>query len=95
MPKSSLLIFFPLWLNIFRWLRPLLKIGLKREPNEDDIYAVSDGMQSAQNTDALAKSWQIELAKKNPSILRAMLRLYGLIALVVPFLYAIVDIAVT
>lgn len=80
--------------NIFRWLKPLLKTGFERELNEDDVYAVSDCMQSAQNTDAFEKQWQIELEKPNPSFIRVILKIYGFEAIVVPLLYAIASTAV-
>lgn len=67
----------------------MLKTGLKRELDEDDIYAVSDSMRSAQNTDAFAQQWQIELKKQNPSIIRVMLKLYGFEALLITLFYAI------
>lgn len=66
-----------------------MRTGLKRELDEDDIYAVSDCMKSAQNTDVFAKQWDIELKKKNPSIIRVILKLHGFGALSVTFLYAI------
>lgn len=72
-----------------RWFNRIAKIGNKRELNEDDIYAVKDGMQSARNTDEFAKEWQTELEKENPSIVRALFRLYGFKTLLVTFLYAI------
>lgn len=75
-------------------MRSLLNTGLKRELNEDDIYAPLDSMQSAQNTDAFAKQWEIELEKGNPSIIRVIWKLYGFEAFVVPLLIAITTAAI-
>lgn len=76
--------------NVFyRWFNQLAIIGRKRELNEDDIYAVTNGMQSARNTDAFAKEWQNELEKKDPSLVRVIFRLYGFKALSLTFLYAV------
>lgn len=43
----------------------MLKLGLKRTIEDDDIYNVSTSMQSKTNTDILANLWEIELQKKN------------------------------
>lgn len=73
----------------YRWFNQLAINGRKRELNEDDIYAVTKGMQSDRNTDAFAQEWQIELKKPDPSIVRVIFRLYGFKALSLTFLYAI------
>lgn len=73
----------------FRWLNPLVKAGSKRELGEDDIYANVDSMSSAKNTDAFANEWQMELEKKDPSIIRVILKLHGYKVLLVTFVYAI------
>lgn len=75
--------------DIFRWLRPLVKTSLTRDLNEDDIYEARDSMQSAQITDAFERLWQLELDKKNPSIIRVMFKLYGFEVLLITFLYSI------
>lgn len=81
-------------LSIDRWLKPLFKIGYERELDEDDIYAIPDGMQSAQNTETLAQEWDIELKRTNPSIIRVILRLYGYKAISVTFLFAVACVTV-
>lgn len=64
---------------------------MKRELDEDDIYAVKNSMQSAQNTDAFEKQWRIELQNKNPSIVRVMFKLYGSEILLTTFFYGILS----
>lgn len=73
----------------YRWFNRLAGIGRERELNEDDMYAATDGMRSAQNTDAFAREWQIELEKTDPSVVRVIFRLYGFKALSLTFLYAV------
>lgn len=55
----------------------MFKIGMTRTIEADDIYAVTNGLRSDRNTEAFVKLWQLELQKKNPSILRVMLKLHG------------------
>lgn len=50
---------------------------MKRSIEEDDIYGVTNSMRSDQNTNEFAKLWALELKKKNPSILRVMLKIHG------------------
>ncbi|KAG4077638.1 hypothetical protein HA402_009029 [Bradysia odoriphaga] len=59
------------------WLKPLFTIGLKRAIEEDDIFAITNSMRSDQNTEKFAKLWELELKKKNPSMIRVMLRANG------------------
>lgn len=56
----------------------MLALGLTREINENDIYAVTNDMRSDQITEMFAKQWQLELEKENLSILRVVWKLYGL-----------------
>lgn len=63
--------------SFFRWLKDLFAIGLKRSIEEDDIYEVLDGMRSDKITKKFVKSWDEELQKESPSILRVIYKLYG------------------
>lgn len=60
----------------FRWLKPLLATGLKRDIQEDDIYAVNNDMRSDSNTEAFAKLWELECKKPKPSLLRILVKMY-------------------
>lgn len=62
---------------------------MKRAIEEDDIYAVPNDMQSDRNTEAFRKLWQMELKKKNPSILRVILKLHGFGVLTIGLLFSI------
>lgn len=74
---------------LFRWLKPMFAIGMKRAIEEDDIYAVTNSMRSDQNTEQFAKLWQLELKKKNPSIWRVMLKIHGFKVLTFGLLFSI------
>lgn len=72
----------------------MINTSLKRDLDEDDIYATRNSMRSAQNTDAFAKLWAIELQKKSPSIIRVIVKLYGLQILLMAFLYSFTAVVV-
>lgn len=67
----------------------MFSIGMNRTIEEDDIYAVTDGMRSDKNTDKFAKLWELELKKKNPSIFRVMLKVHGFEVLTLGLLFSV------
>lgn len=73
----------------FRYLKPILITGWKRPLEVDDIYAVTNSMRSDKNTDDFAKLWDIESKKKNPNILRVILKLHGTTVFTLGILYSI------
>lgn len=75
--------------HLFRWLNPLLKIGLHREIEDDDIYAVPNSLRSDQNTEQLEKLWQVESKKKDPSFRRVIFQAYGVLIFTTELLYSI------
>lgn len=78
----------------FRWLKPILTLGLTREININDIYATTNDMRSDKNTEAFSKQWQLELEKKNPNFLRVLWNLYGYELLIVSVLSSILSSAI-
>lgn len=62
--------------HFFRWLKPLFSISWKRPIDENDIDAPLNSLRCKENTEAFAEQWELELKKKNPSILRVMMKLY-------------------
>lgn len=64
-------------------------IGWKRAIEEDDMYAVKDNMRSDSNTEGFAKLWELECKKKNPSLLRIMVKMYLYKVLPIGFLFAV------
>lgn len=54
----------------------MLATGLKRDIQEDDIYAVNNDMRSDSNTEAFAKLWKLECKKPKPSLLRILVKMY-------------------
>lgn len=72
-------------------MKPLFKIGWNRAIEEDDIYAVTDGMASERNTDAYVKLWDLEKKKPNPNILRVIFPVHGYKMLAIGILLAIFE----
>lgn len=69
----------------------MFKIGWNRAIEEDDIYAVTSGMESQTNTDIYAHLWDMELKKQNPSITRVIFKVHGFKSLAIGLLYAICE----
>lgn len=67
----------------------MIKVGLSREIEEDDIYTVTNSMRSDENTEAFSKLWQFELDKEKPNIFRAMLKMHGYKVIILSFFYSI------
>lgn len=70
-------------------MKPLIKAGIRRELQEEDIYAVTNSMKSEKNTKTFAKFWQTELNKENPSIFRVLLNVCGYKAITLIVVYSI------
>lgn len=69
----------------------MFKIGLKRGIENDEIYEVTDTLRSERNTAVFAKAWESELKRKNPSMWRVMLKIYGFNVFSVSILFTIAD----
>lgn len=69
----------------------MFKIAWNRAIEEDDIYAVTNGMKSEQNTEAYAKLWDSELKKRNPSIARVIFKVHGFKSLAIGLLFAVCE----
>lgn len=69
----------------------MFEISWSRAIEADDIYAVTDGMQSERNTEAYVKLWDVELEKRNPSITRVIFKVHGYRSLAIGLLYALCD----
>lgn len=78
---------------IWRWLRPLFRLGLKRSIQEEDIYEVTNHFRCEENTELLSQAWNEELKKKNPSIIRALFKLGGFKILLISIIYSVGDTA--
>lgn len=59
-------------------MKDILRLGHKRPIEENEIYNVKDGWKSERITEKLDKFWTKEKAKKSPSLLNALFKLYGL-----------------
>lgn len=69
----------------------MIKIGLNRSIEEDDIYDVTNSMRSDHNTEEFAKLWELELKKKNPSIIRVIFKIHGFNMMFYGILYSITE----
>ncbi|XP_031639083.1 multidrug resistance-associated protein 4-like [Contarinia nasturtii] len=74
------------------WLNPMLSIGMSRTIESEDIYEVTNSLQSDRNTETFAKLWELELQKRNPSILRVMLKVHGFKVFTLGVLYCLGEI---
>ncbi|KAF5294167.1 hypothetical protein FQR65_LT10878 [Abscondita terminalis] len=61
----------------FTYIFDTLRTGASRDLNTHDVYEVLDNFQSKKLCERLEKEWKKELKKKNPSILKALLRMFG------------------
>lgn len=71
----------------------MFRMGMRRTIEEEDIYEVKNGMQSDRNTERFAELWQLELKKKNPSILRVIFKVFGLKFSVFALLFLVAETA--
>lgn len=69
----------------------MFKIGLNRALEDDDIYDVTDSMRSDYNTEIFAKCWELELKKKNPSIIRVIMKIHGFKVFFYGILYTVIE----
>lgn len=70
-------------------MKPILKIGLSRDIQDDDIYAVPNSLRSDHNTEEFTELWQLELKKENPSLMRVILKAHGVKIFTTELLYSI------
>lgn len=65
----------------FWWLNPLFKTGYKRRLEVDDMYNVCEQDSSDNLGDRLEREWKKEMQKKeaggNPSLLKCLIRMFG------------------
>lgn len=75
-----------------RWLKDLIRLGMKRPIDEDDIYESLESLDSKRSTDEFSKVWQEEKkTRRQPSLLRALWRIYGNRILWPSIIYTILD----
>ncbi len=61
----------------FHWITKYLSIGARRQLNEDDVIPLWAQDRTEVLADQLAKHWAVELARPNPSLLRAFWHSFG------------------
>ncbi|KAL5233619.1 hypothetical protein ACI65C_001029 [Semiaphis heraclei] len=79
------------------WLSNLLKIGRHRALIETDLYTTLDDHTSSSLGDKLEKTWKLELANaylanRKPSLLRALIRMFGARYMFLGFIICIIEI---
>jgi len=65
----------------FWWAGKLMSLGYKRPLEKDDLYVLSDARLAKNVVDNFERSWEQEYSRKdgkNPSLLRALNRTFGL-----------------
>ncbi|KAJ0182975.1 hypothetical protein K1T71_000951 [Dendrolimus kikuchii] len=91
--KANLLSKFCYW-----YTRPLFAKGRKGQLSISDVYRCTPGHRAAPRGDALGVKWRQELKDnekdKKPSLLRAIVKIYGLKFFIGNFIFAIVDAAI-
>ncbi len=63
--------------NNFRWMKDIFRLGLKGPISPDEIYKPKATLESKRITDAFIEKWSEELKRENPSVLRVILKIYG------------------
>lgn len=72
-----------------RWLKSIFQTRNSREIDNSDIYAVTNGLRSDQNTEMFDKLWRLECKKKTPSLVRVILKVFGLKVFTISILFTI------
>lgn len=67
----------------FSWMTPLMKLGYKQPLMMDDLWNLKPEDQAAVISERFEQNWDLEMKKKNPSLLRALWATLG-----GPFLFA-------
>ncbi|KAI8877119.1 multi drug resistance-associated protein MRP [Backusella circina FSU 941] len=75
----------------FQWLTPLMQLGYRKPLVMDDLWNLKKDDQCTVISEQFQKHWQIELQKKNPSLLRAMVYTLGAPYLLAALFRALVD----
>lgn len=78
----------------YSWLDPLLKTGNKRVLEDQDLYELTKIDTCKYNGDLFDKYWQQELKKAKPSLLKALVKAFGLKFFLAGFLKLANDILV-
>lgn len=77
---------------VYRWLKDLLKLGLEKPIDTQDVYKNLKHHDAAQITDRFTELWQIESNQKRPRIFNVIRKMFINRVIVLSILYSIVDI---
>lgn len=62
--------------DVFSWTIPIFARGLRKELNEDDLFGPLPEHESGMLGDRLEKAWNKEMILLNPSLWRALCRVF-------------------
>lgn len=82
-----------IFINIFRWLKDLFRLGLKKPLDTQDIYKNLSQHDSARLTEAFNEEWEQEKCRKRPRLLNVIRKIYINKLIGLSFLLSAVDIA--
>lgn len=78
-------------LQILRWMKDLFRRGLKGPLDDEDIYQHRKVLDSERVTDKFGKLWEQERKRKNPSIIRVIVRAYGAVFIPLGVCYSVME----
>lgn len=89
---SFLLLLLLVFIGVHRWLKDLLKSGLEKPIDTQDVYKNLKQNNAAQITDRFNELWQQELRQKRPRIFNVIRKMFINKVIGLSILYSAVDI---
>ncbi|XP_077301221.1 putative multidrug resistance-associated protein lethal(2)03659 [Arctopsyche grandis] len=85
--RANFLSVFSFW-----WLREIFTKGFRRQLEIDDLYVPLDNHVASKLGDRCEEEWFKELKKDKPSLIRLLVKLYGVRLIVLNILFSVVDV---
>lgn len=76
----------------FYWLKDFFALGLKRPIEEKDVFQTLKAHESKKLTDHAAGLWELELARKRPSLYNVLSAIYVKRIMTVSVLFTVLDV---
>lgn len=83
---ASYLSIFTFW-----WLKDLFRLGMKGPIDSNGLYDTKSTLRSEQITNVYAASWHEECKRKNPSLVRVLVKQHGASMLFWGLLFSVVE----
>ncbi|XP_061390091.1 ATP-binding cassette sub-family C member 4 [Musca vetustissima] len=77
----------------FWWMKDLFRRGLKGPLEDEELYQHRKNLDSERVTEKFSRLWENERTKKNPSVVRMIVKAYGMVFLPLGVLYSICETA--